>query len=117
MARAYTAPNTESLIVVFLLGHDRLARLAHDASAASSHAWVMVVQAGARRSVEARVIERSNERHTTVILVGRSRAGVSGHGVESQVRRMTRGLMCRGRSCPAVGVAALAPSMGKREPL
>lgn len=81
MARAYTAPDNESIIIVFLLGRDRCARLAHDASAASSDLWVMVVLAGARHSVEARVIERNNERDTTVILVGRSRMGVSGHRV------------------------------------
>ena len=81
MARAYTAPDNESMIVVFPLGRDRFARPGHDASAASSDLWAMVVLAGARRSVEARVIERNSERHTRVIPVGRSRMGVSGHGV------------------------------------
>jgi len=81
VSRAYTARDNESMIVAFLLGRDRFARLDHDTGPPSSDAPVMAVLASARYSIEARVIERNSERHTTVILVGRSRMGVSRDGV------------------------------------
>ena len=73
-ARRAERGHTVTIAVVFP-ECEGLARLNHDASAPSSDAYVMVVLSRARHSVEARVIERNNKRHTTVVLVGSSRVG------------------------------------------